>query len=229
MSLPLLIIICAVLGYLIGTISTGYIVGKIYKLDIRDYGSGNAGTTNAFRVIGKKGGIITFIGDFLKSFIPLMVMKYWIFKDHPAMYLLLLVFGIACVLGHNYPVWLKFKGGKGIASTGGVFGAVDHWLFLPGALIFGGLIFITKYVSVGSLCVSLLFPIWIAITKTGDPYYIWLVILSCLFTVSAFFRHRANIVRLLNGTENKVGQHVAVCPPTAGDSDADHKEQKLEE
>lgn len=210
MDLWALILICAVAGYLIGTISTGYIIGKIQSLDIRDYGSGNAGTTNAFRVMGKKAGIITFIGDFMKSFVPLMVMKYVLFKDADYCYLLMLIFGFMCVIGHNYPVWLKFKGGKGIAATGGVFVAFDPWILIPGAIIFGGVIFLSKYVSLGSLCVSILYPIWTILTKSDDPYYGWLIFITFLFTASAFFRHSANIKRLAQGNENRIGQHVDV-------------------
>ena len=208
MNLATEIILCIVSGYLVGTFSTSYLLGKRSNIDIRDFGSGNAGTTNAFRVMGKKAGIITFIGDFLKAFIPLTIMKYVLLKGADECSLLMLVFGIMCVIGHNYPVWLKFKGGKGIAATGGVFVAFDPWILIPGTIIFGGVIYLSKYVSLGSICVSFLFPIWVILTKADDPYYCWLIAITCLFTLSALFRHRANIVRLANGTENKVGQHV---------------------
>ena len=215
MNLATEIILCVVSGYLIGTFSTSYIIGKTNHLDIRDYGSGNAGTTNAFRVMGKKAGIITFIGDFLKAFIPLMIMKYVLLRGTDECYLLMLIFGIMCVIGHNYPVWLHFKGGKGIAATAGVFVAFDPWIIIPGPIIFGGVIYLTKYVSLGSICVSFLFPIWVILTKSSDPYYGWLIALTCLYTASALFRHRSNIVRLLNGTENKVGEHVDPNAPAA--------------
>lgn len=204
------IIICLVAGYFIGTISTGYIVGRFNNMDIRDYGSGNAGTTNAFRTMGKKAGIITFIGDFFKALIPLLVIKLVILKDLDYAYLAELVFGLGCVLGHNYPVWLRFKGGKGIAVTGGVFVALQPEIIIPGAIVFGGLILLTKYVSVGSIALSILFPVWIAIFRRSDPYYGICVAVACLYTLSAVWRHKANIVRLINGTENKIGQHVQV-------------------
>ena len=215
MSLATEIILCIVSGYLIGTFSTSYIIGKTNHLDIRDYGSGNAGTTNAFRVMGKKAGIITFIGDFLKAFIPLMIMKYVLLRGTDECCLLMLIFGIMCVIGHNYPVWLHFKGGKGIAATGGVFVAFDPWILIPGAIIFGGVIYLSKYVSLGSICVSILFPIWVILTKSADPYYGWLIAITFLFTASALFRHRSNIVRLANGTENRIGEHV---DPKAADA-----------
>lgn len=204
------LIISLLAGYLIGTISTGYIVGRLNNMDIRDYGSGNAGTTNAFRTMGKKAGIITFIGDFMKALIPLVLMRLFVLKNVDYGYLAGLIFGLGCVLGHNYPVWLKFKGGKGIAVTGGVFVALQPEIILPGALVFGGLIFLTRYVSVGSIALSILFPVWLAIFRSGEPYYGVCVAVACCYTLSAVWRHRSNIVRLINGTENKVGQHVEV-------------------
>lgn len=204
------IIVCIICGYLIGTVSTGYIIGKLRNLDIRDYGSGNAGTTNAFRVMGRSAGILTFIGDFLKAFVPLMLIKYVFLKDADYRDLAMLIFGFACVLGHNYPIWLHFKGGKGIAATGGVFVAFDPWILLPGIVIFGGVILVSKYVSLGSLCLSVLFPIWVAVTRHDDPYFTAMLVVTLLFTLSAVLRHRSNIVRLLNGTENKVGEHVDI-------------------
>lgn len=202
------IIVCLVLGYLIGTFSTSYIVGRANKLDIRKYGSGNAGTTNALRVLGTKAGLITFAGDFFKAFIPLTIMKYVIWPDEPYLRLMMLIMGFGIVIGHNYPAWLKFKGGKGIAATGGVFVAFDPWVFIPGIILFLGVIFLSKYVSLGSLCLSILFPIWMILTTKDDPYYVWIVAVTFLFTISAFIRHRANIVRLAKGTENPIGKHV---------------------
>lgn len=201
------IIACLIAGYLMGTISTGYIVGKLSKVDIRSYGSGNAGTTNAFRVLGRKAGIITFIGDFLKAFIPIILIKFVIWPELPYLELLELLFGLGCVLGHNYPVWLHFKGGKGIAVTGGVFVAYDPLILIPGTILFAACVLLTKYVSVGSLVIALLFPIWIGVRSFGDAYYVAIVAVAVCYTVSAFIRHKANIVRLMNGTENKIGQH----------------------
>lgn len=204
------IILCIVAGYLCGTISTGYIVGKVQSIDIRKYGSGNAGTTNAFRTMGKKAGFTTFAGDFFKSFIPIMLMKYLIFSDVPYAKLLMMIFGFACVIGHNYPVWLKFKGGKGIAATCGVFVAIDPWLFIPGLITFLGLILLTKYVSVGSLCLATLFSVWMIVVSREDLYYPFIIVISICFWLSAVIRHRANIVRLINGNENKVGQRAKI-------------------
>lgn len=204
--MALQISICIVLGYLVGSFSTGYIIGIINHVDIREMGSGNAGTTNAFRTLGKKAGIITFIGDFLKAFLVLLLIKLVIYPDVEYVKLLELICGFGCVLGHNFPVWLKFHGGKGIAVTAGVFVAIDPLILPFGIPLFAILVLTTKYVSVGSLAVLILFPIWNAIRFTAQPYYPAIVAVSCMYTAMAFFQHRQNIQRLMNGTENKIGQ-----------------------
>lgn len=204
------IVLCVVTGYLFGSIPFGYIIGKFKHIDIRNYGSGNSGTTNAFRTVGKAGGIVTFIGDFLKALGPILLIKYVFFTDCEYVRLLILIYGFSCVLGHNFPVWLHFKGGKGIAVTSGVFVGFD-WLIIPfGVALFGIIVLTTKYVSVGSLAISVLFPIWISIRALGEPFYPWMVGVACLYMISAFIMHRKNIVRLKNGNENKIGQRVKI-------------------
>jgi len=207
--MALQIIICIVLGYLAGSFSTGYIIGLFNHVDIREMGSGNAGTTNAFRTLGKKAGILTFIGDFLKAFLLLLLIRYVIYNDVEYVKLLELICGFGCVLGHNFPVWLKFHGGKGIAVTAGVFVAIDPLILPIGIPLFAILVLTTKYVSVGSLAVLVLFPVWNAIRFVDEPYYAAIVIVSMLYTFMAFFQHRQNIVRLINGTENKIGHKKA--------------------
>lgn len=204
--MALQIIICIVLGYFVGSFSTGYVIGLLNHVDIREMGSGNAGTTNAFRTLGKKAGIITFIGDFLKALLVVLLVGLVIYKDEPGVKLLELIVGFGCVLGHNFPAWLKFHGGKGIAVTAGVFVAIDPLILPFGIPIFAAIVLITKYVSVGSLTILTLFPVWNAIRFTDKEYYPAIVIVSCLYTIMAFFQHRQNIVRLMNGTENKIGQ-----------------------
>ncbi len=203
--MALQIVICLVLGYVLGSFSTGYIMGLLKHVDIREMGSGNAGTTNAFRTLGKKAGVITLIGDMLKAILVVLLIRFVIYKDVDYVKLLELICGFGCVLGHNFPVWLKFHGGKGIAVTAGVFIAIDPWILPVGLPLFAVLVLTTKYVSVGSLAVLTLFPIWNAIRFTAEPYYAWIVIVSCMYTVMAFIQHRQNIKRLMNGTENKIG------------------------
>ena len=146
--MALQIVVCLVLGYIVGSFSTGYIMGLMNHVDIREMGSGNAGTTNAFRTLGKKAGIITLIGDMLKAILVVLLIRFVIYKDIDYVKLLELICGFGCVLGHNFPVWLKFHGGKGIAVTAGVFIAIDPWILPVGLPLFAILVLTTKYVSV---------------------------------------------------------------------------------
>jgi len=201
------IAICIVVGYLCGTVSTAYLVGKLHGIDIRQYGSGNAGATNAIRTLGKKAGMLVLLADLLKVMIPASIVHYVVFSGEDYATLLCQITGFAGVLGHNYPVWLKFKGGKGIAATGGAMIATDFRfaLFIP---VFVAIVYYTKYMSVGSMFVVFLYPVFLTVIKAGEPYFVPMLIVACLFTVSGVYTHRENIKRLLNGTERKMGQHV---------------------
>lgn len=210
------IAICLLLGYLFGNFQTSFIIGKTRHVDIREHGSGNAGTTNAFRTLGKAAGFLTFFGDFLKAIIPMLLVSFVFFKDVEYVKLLLLYTGFGTVLGHNFPFWLKFRGGKGIAVTSGVIVAFDPWMIIPAAIVFFGIVLVTKYVSVSSLALSLVLPTWICITLNCSPYFIHMLIVSLLFVTSAFIKHIPNIKRLANGTENKIGQHQYVKDETQG-------------
>ncbi len=201
------IILCLIFGYLFGCFSTGYFIGKMNKVDIRDYGSGNVGTTNALRTLGAKAGALTLVGDALKAVIPIVIVKVFIFPKVDYVQLLALYTGLGVVLGHNYPVWLKFKGGKGIAATGGVLAAFDPLIIPIGLPIFIVIVAITRYVSVGSMFIALLCPVWIMIRYPGQ---IHMLIVALVFMTLAFIKHRTNIGRLMNGTENKIGHKVKV-------------------
>ena len=199
--------ICLLIGYLFGCIQTGYIVGRMNHVDIRKFGSGNSGTTNALRTLGWKAGAITFLGDVLKSVAACLLVRFVLYPDMDLTPILTLYTGLGVVLGHNYPIWLKGKGGKGIAATAGVMIAFDLRMVPFALVIFLAAVFWTRYVSLGSLLVSIFFPIWIGIMYPGNYH---LLIVSSIFTVSAFVKHRSNINRLLHGTENKIGQRVKV-------------------
>jgi glycerol-3-phosphate acyltransferase PlsY len=219
------IALCILVGYLCGSVSTGYLIGKLHHVDIRNYGSGNAGATNASRTLGKKAGIIVLLGDLLKVFIPAWLVHYVIFSGEDYATLLCEITGFAGVLGHNYPFWLHFKGGKGVASTGGAMVATD-WrvlLYLPG---FFFLVWLTGYVSLGSLYILAFYPVYLAITRYGEPYYAAMVITACIFTASGFFTHRANIKRILNGTERKFGQRVTIPADTSDDKEKETCSEK---
>ncbi|MBH1942414.1 glycerol-3-phosphate 1-O-acyltransferase PlsY [Mobilitalea sibirica] len=195
------------IGYLFGCFSTAYLLGKLYKVDIRNYGSGNAGTTNALRTLGAKAGVITLLGDMLKAIIAILLVRYAIFSDVDFVQLLTLYTGLGVVLGHNYPVWLGFKGGKGIAATAGVMVAFDPWIIPIGLPLFVITVALTRYVSVGSLVVAVLLPIWVLIRTEGNLH---MLIVSLIFMILAFIKHRTNIKRLMNGTENKLGHRIKV-------------------
>ncbi len=198
------IFLCLFIGYIFGCFQTGYFYGKSKGIDIRNYGSGNAGTTNTLRVLGKKAGYITYLGDALKAIFAIMIVKYIIYGQllTPSMdfHLLLAYTGFGVALGHNYPFYLNFKGGKGIATTSGVMLALDLRIGLIGIIGFFIIFFVTRYVSVGSLYMSLAFPVCVLIFYPGEWH---LFAVSIVFWIMAWMRHRENIKRLLNGNENR--------------------------
>ena len=203
-------IICLAAGYLCGLFQTGYIYGKLHGIDIRSYGSGNSGSTNALRVMGKKAGLTVFMGDFLKTVIPCFITRL-LFKDQPEfMYVYMLYTGLGVILGHNFPFYLGFKGGKGIAATAGIIFSIDWRLTVICLSCFILLVAVTRYVSLGSLVVSVILLVWDAVQNFRGAYglipgKLEFTAVTVVITVMAFWRHRANIGRLLKGTENKVG------------------------
>mgnify|MGYP003297313972 CR=1 FL=1 len=203
------ILICLAVGYFIGCFSTGYLVGKANHIDIREHGSGNAGATNTLRTLGLKAGAITFFGDALKAVIPITIFRLMNPDIEPVWQLYGLYLAVGVTLGHNFPFYLKFKGGKGIASTAGLILAVNPIMFLIVAVVFISIVLITQYVSLASIVIMILFVIMVVVKGQTDmlllpkgdlyEYYAIAIILALL----AIWRHRANIKRLLNGTENK--------------------------
>lgn len=205
-------VIALIIGYVFGLFQTGYLYGKSQGIDIRKEGSGNAGTTNSLRVLGAKAGIITFAGDLFKAIFAVLIVKAIFGNTYPdAIKILELYAGFGAVLGHNFPFYLNFKGGKGIACTSGMILAVFP-LSAPICLVlFIGSIAITRYVSLGSILVVVSYLIQVLIFGQMGYLHIDAVylpefyIVSACFTAMGLWRHRANIKRLLNGTENKLG------------------------
>ncbi len=201
------------IGYLFGTFSTGYIYGKIKGVDIRNHGSGNTGATNSLRTFGWKGGAITFIGDCLKAILAIVVVKMLFGNSFDGdVKVLELYAGMGAVLGHNFPFYLKFKGGKGIACTLAV-----AFTVCPGSVpvclaVFFLCLALSKYVSLGSILMVLLFMIQVfvfnfyGILGLEGNAIIEFNVLTFIFCAMAIIRHKDNIVRLMNGTENKIGQ-----------------------
>lgn len=206
-------LLCIIIGYILGLFQTGYIYGKLNHVDIRKYGSGNAGTTNALRVFGKKAGLITFLGDCLKTLLAVWIVKA-IFKDSTPEMIKLLGFyaGIGAILGHNFPFYLKFKGGKGIAATAGIIVSFNPLMTIIGFLVFVGTVAITRYVSLGSLLlvsgflIELVIMGQLGVFQMSQPLLYELYGIGILITLLAFYKHKENIRRLVKGTENKLGE-----------------------
>lgn len=206
------IIVWIIAGYLLGSVSFGMLVGKDAGVDIRTKGSGNIGTTNALRTLGKKAALITFLGDFFKAFIPVIIAENVSMKvfsnSSDIAFLISLITGLSAVLGHNFPVWIHFKGGKGIAVTAGVTVAIaiHHPLYwILALLLFIIIVVITRYVSVGSLCVpAWSIPVYVLIYERSNEHLVPVLIISFIYTILAFIKHSTNIKRLINGTENKL-------------------------
>lgn len=201
---------CIIIGYCFGCLQSAYILGKIVgKIDIREYGSGNAGFTNTTRVLGKKVGAVVFIFDLLKvvaAYILCSLMFYgsgsFIEGESllPGLYA-----GIGAVLGHNFPFYLGFRGGKGIACTLGLMLCVN-WKIALITYAIGFVVFMAKkYISLSSLTMALVYPVLMIITRNVFGFEIEDIVLMFVLCVLAYIKHKSNIERLLNGTENKFG------------------------
>ena len=205
-------VICLLIGYVFGLFQTAYFYGKTKGIDIRKYGSGNAGTTNALRVLGTKAGLIVFAGDCLKCIIAVCITRALFSTGHPEnIYLLCLYTGAGAIIGHNFPFYMGFKGGKGIAATAGLLVAMDLRVTAVCLIAFILIVAVTRYVSLGSLVVVTLFLIGMVFFGShgayglGNQYLMEFYLVSAAVTLMAFWRHRSNIGRLLHGTENKIG------------------------
>ena len=204
-------IIVAVIAYLIGSINFSIILSKkMAGFDIREKGSGNAGTTNMLRAVGKKAAVITLICDILKGVVAILiaVLAGKIVKNLDNALLVQLA-GIFVIIGHTFPVFFKFKGGKGIATSLGVL-LMTNWQIGLICLVFAlVLIALTRMVSVGSIAAGILFPVLVAfinqnyIVPTSNSNWSYLVF-SIIIALLVIFNHRANVQRILNGTENKI-------------------------
>jgi len=200
----LFVSIAALVAYLIGSIPTSVWIGKIfYGIDVREHGSGNAGTTNTFRVLGKKAGIPVFIIDVLKAFLAARLIAFFpYYLPGTAAYVnLQLLFGVLAVIGHIFPIYVGFKGGKGVASLLGLTLAIAPFAAIVAFAVFLLTLILTKYVSLSSMIAGISFPIMIIlVTKTT---IVSLMFFSVLFSVLLLLTHKKNIERLLKREENK--------------------------
>lgn len=210
-------LICLAIGYVCGLFQTGYLVGRMSHVDIRKKGSGNAGTTNALRVLGWKAGLMTFAGDVIKCVAAFLIVRF-MYQGNDSLPLLALYAGAGVTLGHNFPFYMNFKGGKGIAVMAGLVVVNSFWhlpeslLLIPITLAFFLVpVIVTRYISVGSLAAYTAFLVEMIIIgqmgwfemEAARCYEFYVVLF--LLTALAWYRHRANIKRLLAGTENKFG------------------------
>ncbi len=200
------IIFIFIIGYLLGSLNTSIIVGKFYGIDIRKQGSGNAGMTNTLRILGKSAAVLVIVGDVLKGVLSYLIGDL-IVNTVPASISTDfigvggMVGGIAAIIGHNWPIYFKFKGGKGILTSFSVVLMMDWQLGLMLLVLFVIVVAITRYVSLGSILACVAFPIIAFIKGNGIIFTMFAAILAIL----AITRHNGNIKRLLSGTESKIG------------------------
>ena len=199
----MMIVLMLILSYLIGAIPNGYVIGKVFfKKDIREFGSGNTGATNSFRVLGKPAGFIVTFLDIFKGFITVFF-PLW-FSVHAqgpisTFFTHGLIVGIFAIIGHVYPIYLKFKGGKAVATSAGDVLGVNPILLLILAVIFFGILYLTKYVSLSSIIAAISCVIGSLIIHD----YI-LFGMSAFVSIILIFRHRSNIIRIFKGEEPKI-------------------------
>jgi len=195
-----------IIAYFLGSIPTSVWVGKFFfNKDVRDYGSGNAGATNTVRVLGYSAGIPVLLFDVFKAWLPVFASIKWVHWEVVGDTLVYfnIIIGFAAVLGHIFPIFSGFRGGKGVATLAGTALALFPLAFLSSLLTFIVVIAITRYVSLGSLAAAFVFPLFLVFVF--DYHSTPLIILGIFASVFLVFTHRKNIKKLLNGTENKFG------------------------
>lgn len=195
-------ILCAAFAYLLGTLNFAIIISKVkYNDDIRKYGSGNAGMTNMMRTYGRAAGIFTFVGDLLKAVVAVLVARL-LFGDVYAY-----IATLFCIIGHAFPCWYKFKGGKGVAVACAAILCLDQLPFVCLLVVFVLIVAITKYLSLGSIMAVLMYPLFLNAFYGLHSYSLFTkpfaLICSVIITCLVLFLHRENMKRLLNKTENK--------------------------
>jgi len=203
MQLILVFAVCGAISYLLGAIPFGYLIARSKGIDLYKTGSGSIGATNVFRSVGKKWGVLTFLLDALKGFIPAIVFPAIAkpYTGNGSQLLIALLCSAMAVAGHNWPVYLNFKGGKGIATSAGALAGMVPKLAGIGLLTWGVIFLITRYVSVASItaAIALVISGWIFYSYQGLTLPVALTVLGIL----AIWRHRSNIQRLMNGTEHR--------------------------
>jgi glycerol-3-phosphate acyltransferase PlsY len=192
----LLFIFILIVIYLIAAVPTGIVLARVMGYeDVRDKGSGNIGATNVYRVAGKLAGVLTLAGDILKGFLPLLACKTWLAPTSAQL-------GIACataIVGHCYPVYLKFRGGKGIATALGIFLVMSPIAVLGAAIVFGITVATTRFISLGSVLAAMSAPLLVLMLNQPQPIFLATLFIAALIV----WRHRSNIKRLMDGSEDR--------------------------
>lgn len=204
-------LVCLLIGYCFGLFQTAYFYGKLKGIDIRTMGSGNAGTTNTLRVLGTKAGFIVLAGDILKTVLAIALVRVWVVPHGKEWeYLLVMYTAAGSILGHNYPFYMQFKGGKGIAATAGLLFSFHPVLAVTGVAVFLLVFNLTHYVSLGSLTVYAVFLVQLIYMGQNGVFgsveqvvLTEMYILTFLLLLMAYWKHRENIVRLWKKEERK--------------------------
>ena len=191
-----------VFAYLLGSVPFGLVVSKLlFRVDIREHGSGNIGATNAYRTLGPVAGAVVLTGDVLKAMIPVFAVRYFLAGTPDAVPLASVVVGLVAIIGHSYSIFLKFGGGKGMATAGGLMLALWPLVALILLGIWIAVIAVTRYVSLGSIIVAMILPVLVYLMYPKTEYIIFALLAGLLI----IFRHRSNIARLLAGEELEIG------------------------
>jgi len=196
-----------ILAYLMGSIPTGFVVAKVVKgIDIREQGSGNVGASNVYRVVGARWGLLVLAVDILKGWVAVVVLYHLLLETGSTSLALVrkLVLGFAAIAGHNWTVFLRFKGGKGVATTCGVFLSIVPSAVACAMVVWVGVVSVSKYISVGSMGAALSCPLWIWIFYRGSENFYILLSASFLIPILIMYTHRSNIRKLMKGTESKI-------------------------
>lgn len=209
---------CLLVGYLLGSVNGSIIVGRCMGIDIRSQGSKNAGATNALRVLGKKAAALVFLFDFFKAVLAVLLARFaagWMLslgvlqESNVADFSLYgqYLAGLGAVLGHNFPLYFHFKGGKGILASWGVIMILDYRIAIALVIVFILVVWATRYVSLASITSAILYPLFVIAFNAGNlqPGTAYYIALSLIISILAVYRHRANIARLTSGTESKLG------------------------
>ena len=195
-----------IFAYICGSIPWGYIIGKVNGIDIRTVGSKNIGATNVTRCVGKKAGKLCFALDFLKGLLPVLLAQYLAKRGLTGGEITTLIVVFATIIGHIFPLFLNFKGGKGVSTAAGAIMALAPYALITALAVWVVVFLVSRYVSLASITAAAVLPVvqWIFVLTQGKN---WLVAtILTIIAALAIFRHRSNIQRLLDGTENRFGK-----------------------